>query len=148
MWCHGCHVGVAKETKCAKVSVARSMAEQCLVRCEEGQTFAGAPVMEISGGVQSFHPITWWQVCLNEKDTYDIIDSAYGTLNILANSGRKEQCVFVSQVWEKGAVRLMPVQIRGWLFCILQCNRRFLVYSFWVFGLFGVFWFCLEWSEV
>jgi hypothetical protein len=40
MWCHGCHVGVAKETKCAKVSVARSMAEQCLVRCEEGQTFA------------------------------------------------------------------------------------------------------------
>jgi hypothetical protein len=62
MWCHGCHVGVAKATKCAKVSVARSMVEQCLVRCEEGQRFAGAPVVEISGGVQSFHPITWWHV--------------------------------------------------------------------------------------
>jgi hypothetical protein len=58
--------------------------------------------MEISGDLQSFHPIMWWQVCLNEKDTYDIIDSAYGTLNILANSvmvylclesGRKEQCI-------------------------------------------------------
>jgi hypothetical protein len=44
MWCRGCHVGVAKATKCAKVSVARSMAEQCLVRCEEGQRFAGASV--------------------------------------------------------------------------------------------------------
>jgi hypothetical protein len=41
VWCRGCHVGVAKETKCAKVSVARSMAEQCQVRCEEGQRLQG-----------------------------------------------------------------------------------------------------------
>jgi hypothetical protein len=42
MWCRGCHVGVPKATKCAKVmSVARSMAEQCVVRCEEGQRLQG-----------------------------------------------------------------------------------------------------------